>query len=200
MAWSHWTALLHQSAESRWDVSVTQTSVFGASVRRAVRECVCLMGDFLADWGFVLNEWWGGWFGRVRRADGMDPSSVYSLNQSGSISLSFVTSILCFFFSLSALVSSYPLCHVTFPSTLSPCFSSSCFCHLSPLILCHLTTWHLSALLSSSLYCVTVWDFLYRFLNIPSVLLHLFFFFFNCHSLNENIIVIQKIKYISVAR
>lgn len=199
MAWSHWTALLHQSAESQWDVSVTQTSVFGASVRRAVRECVCLMGDFLADWGFVLNEWWGGWFGRVRRADGMDPSSVYSLNQSGSISLSFVTSILCFFFSLSALVSSYPLCHVTFPTALSPCFSSSCFCHLSPLILCHLTTWHLSALLFRH-FIVLLSEIFSTDFSIYPLSFFIFFFFFNCYSLNENIIVIQKIKYTSVAR
>lgn len=153
MAWSHWTALLHQSAESRWDVSVTQTSVFGANVRRAVRECVCLMGDFLADWGFVLNEWWGGWFGRVRRADGMDPSSVYSLNQSGSISLSFVTSILCFFFSLSALVSSYPLCHVTFPSTLSPCFSSSPF-PFDSVSLDYLTPFSSSFFITLLCYCL----------------------------------------------
>lgn len=167
MAWSHWTALPHQSAESQWDVSVTQRSVFGASVRRAVGECVCLMGDFLADWGFVLNDWWGGWFGWVRRADGLDSSSVYSLNQSGSISLSFVTSILCFF-SLSALVSSYPLCHVTFPTTLFLVLL------LSPFPFDSVSLVHFLYLI---LYCVAVWDFLYRFLNIPSVLLNFFFFF-----------------------
>lgn len=37
--------LIHQSEESQWDVSVSQTSVRGA-----VGERVWLMGDFLADW------------------------------------------------------------------------------------------------------------------------------------------------------
>lgn len=51
----------------------------------------------------VLNDWWGGWFGRVRLrpwGDKLNPSLVYRLNIKLALSLGFVTS--SFFLSLLA--------------------------------------------------------------------------------------------------
>lgn len=56
------------------------------------------MADFLADW-WCLNDWWGGWSGRVHRhprADRLSPSTVYRLNIK-VVHLNLVTSVLLSF-------------------------------------------------------------------------------------------------------
>lgn len=117
----------------------------------------------------VLNDWWGGWFGWVRRRPWADrlnpppPPPQFTGRISKWPSLSF---------SLSALMSFYLLPHVIFPSSSLPlCLFSpipSCFClffyHLSPLTPCHfLLSLHYIFLLS--LFFVTLISFFLKYIS-----------------------------------
>lgn len=80
----------------------------------------------------VLNDWWGGWFGRVRWrpwADRLNPSSLYRLNIKVALSFIFVTSILQFFLFLLWCRFIFFLTSHFLPLSVFPRPSWLCFCH-----------------------------------------------------------------------
>lgn len=106
------------------DQSNPRIRVEPLSLRWAVGDCICLIGDFLADWWCF--EWLMRWmtWSSVSFLIDQPPSSVYRLNIKVAFSLSFVTSMVHFsfgfsaiFLSLSGCISFYSLC---FPLSFVP--------------------------------------------------------------------------------